>query len=185
MSHSAMSIAESAYIAGPLRPTPVRLRCSSSMSAAIALGSRPTHIGPIRVSSAALVAGKMRCPKPSPQPVTPPSVSTRTSSVSMLVRGRPPCCGSTGPSITIGMLTTIVSTLVILISAIVYPVRRRAGRCGSRRWPPCAPVPYAPTACRTRLTRSSTARVPSERRPPACFMPVSPSSPGRTVASLR
>jgi len=121
MSHSAMSIAESAYIAGPLRPTPVRLRCSSSMSAAIALGSRPTHIGPIRVSSAALVAGKMRCPKPSPQPVTPPSVSTRTSSVSMLVRGRPPCCGSTEPSMTIGMLTTIVSTLVILISAIVYP----------------------------------------------------------------
>ena len=39
----------------------------------------------------------------------------------MLVRGRPPCCGSTEPSMTIGMLTTMVSTLVILISAMVYP----------------------------------------------------------------
>src|SRR5438093_141690 len=74
MSYSAMSIAESAYIAGPLRPTPVRLRCSSSMSVAILLGSRPTHIGPIKVSSAALVAGKMRCPKPSPQPDAPVGV---------------------------------------------------------------------------------------------------------------
>ena len=33
----------------------------------------------------------------------------------MLVRAAPPCFGSTEPSMTIGMLTTIVSTFVIFI----------------------------------------------------------------------
>src|SRR4030095_1261502 len=51
------------------------------------------------------VAGKSRCPTPSPQPVTPPSVSMRTSSMSMLVRGRPPSIGA-APSITIGRVRT-------------------------------------------------------------------------------
>src|SRR5262245_35270632 len=34
--------------------------------------------------------------------------------------------------------------------------------------PPCARARRTPAACRTQLTRSSTARVPSERQPPAC-----------------
>src|SRR5690349_3930977 len=115
MSHSAMSIAESAYIAGPLRPTPPRLRCASSTSALIVDGSLPTNIWPMNESIAAFVAVKMRWPNPSPHPLTPSSVSTRTSSVSMLVRARPPCFGMTEPSICIGMFITIVSILVIFI----------------------------------------------------------------------
>ena len=71
---------------------------------------------------AARVAGQMRCPKPSPQPVMPASVSRRTNSMSMLVRACPPCIG-TGPSSFIGMLTTTVSTFVIFIAVVVLPSR--------------------------------------------------------------
>jgi hypothetical protein len=74
------------------------------------------------VSIAARVAGQMRCPKPSPQPVTPASVSMRTSSMSMLVRACPPCIG-TGPSSCIGILMTMVSTLVIFIAVVVLSSR--------------------------------------------------------------
>ena len=61
---------------------------------------------------AARVAGKMRWPNASPQPVTPASVSMRTSSMSMAVRARPPSIG-VAPSITIGRVRTMLSTRVI------------------------------------------------------------------------
>jgi hypothetical protein len=64
-------------------------------------------MGPSKVSMMARVAGKTRWPNASPQPVIPPSVSMRTSSMSMLVRGRPPSIG-VGPSISIGRLSTSV-----------------------------------------------------------------------------
>ena len=63
---------------------------------------------------AARVAGKMRWPNASPHPVMPASVSTRTSSMSMLVRARPPSIG-VAPSMSMGRLRTTVSTRVILI----------------------------------------------------------------------
>ena len=114
-------IADSAYIAGPLRPALPRLRCSCSVNALIAVGSRPTHSGPSMESITALVALNMRLPKPSPQPLTPSSVSMRTSSVLTLVRGVPPGLGTTLPSMTIGMLKTMVSTLVIFIDSLAFP----------------------------------------------------------------
>src|SRR5436190_1861543 len=86
---------------GPLRPMPCSWRCRSSWMAAICVGSRPTHIGPSTVSMAARVAGKIRWPNDSPHPVTPPSVSTRTSSTSMLVTARSRSFG-VAPSMTIG-----------------------------------------------------------------------------------
>src|SRR5258705_2006845 len=63
---------------------------------------------------AARVSGKKRWSKASPQPVRPASVTTRTSSMSMLVRARPPSIG-VAPSITIGRLMTSVSTRVIFM----------------------------------------------------------------------
>src|SRR5437879_3273473 len=62
---------------GPLRPTPCSRRWRSSWISEICVGSRPTHIGPSTVSMAARVAGKIRWPNDSPQPLTPASVSTR------------------------------------------------------------------------------------------------------------
>src|SRR4030095_7120184 len=109
---------------GPFRPIPCRRRCVSSLIAAIWLGSRPTHIGPSSVSMAARVAGKMRWPNASPQPVMPPSVSMRTSSMSMLVRGRPPSIGG-APSITIGRLRTSVWTRVIFMGDVPLDSRDR------------------------------------------------------------
>src|SRR3989441_1724795 len=55
-------------------------------------------------------------PNASPHPVIPASVSMRTSSMSMLVRGRPPSIG-VAPSICIGRVRTIVSTRVIFMRA--------------------------------------------------------------------
>ena len=64
--------------------------------------------------------------------VIPASVSTRTRSMSMLVRVRPPSIG-VAPSLTIGRLSTIVSTRVIFIRSLR---RTRSGsvpcRSGSR-----------------------------------------------------
>jgi hypothetical protein len=59
-------------------------------------------------------AGKIRWPNASPHPVIPPSVSTRTRSISMLVRARPPSIG-VAPSMTIGRLRTMVSIRVIFM----------------------------------------------------------------------
>src|SRR5437773_4210866 len=52
----------------------------------------------------------------------PASVSTRTSSMSMLVRARPPSIG-VAPSITIGRLSTIVPTPVIFMASHYAPDR--------------------------------------------------------------
>src|SRR5438093_11860472 len=104
---------------GPLRPTPCSRRWRSSWIAEICLGSRPMHIGPSTVSMAARVAGKIRWPNDSPQPLTPASVSTRTSSTSMLVTARSRSFG-VAPSMTIGRLTTSVSTRVIFMASVCY-----------------------------------------------------------------
>ena len=96
-------------------------------------------MGPSKVSMAARVAGKMRWPKASPQPVTPPSVSTRTSSMSMLVRARPPSMG-VAPSMTIGRLRTMVSTRVIFMCNVppwARPLRARQYRARRGSLPIC------------------------------------------------
>src|SRR5438105_7456708 len=106
-------------------------------------------MGPSSVSIAARVAGKMRWPNASPQPVTPASVSTRTSSMSMLVRARPPSIG-VASAITIGRLRTIVATPVIFMAShyapdrsILWPVGR--GLVPRRNCTPAGdkPPPYA------------------------------------------
>ena len=65
-------------------------------------------------SIAVRVTGHTRWPKASPQPLMPASVSTRTSRVSIAVRGRPPTIG-VSPAMSMGMEVTKVVTAVIFI----------------------------------------------------------------------
>src|SRR5215469_11166699 len=79
MSHSAISMAESTYTTGPIRPWIWKRWNISVINRDRSETSRPMNAGPTSVVKAALVVGQATCPHPSPQPSTSASVQTRTA----------------------------------------------------------------------------------------------------------
>ena len=77
-------------------------------------GSRPISIGPTSVSNAVFVAGDTPCPKASPQPVTPSSVSSRSSRMFSPAAGLP-AIDCSPPLVRYGTVSRINSAAVIFM----------------------------------------------------------------------